>query len=165
LGVAIVIIDHMNGLADRLLAALAPLTQMPIEMITDGLSIQPNRLFILQRGHDLHVLDGEFRLMPVSKPTGWSNVITVFLRSLVHHWKGQIVAVILSGMDGDGAAALCEVKSAGGFTLAQDLESAVNGDMPRSAIATGYVDSILTVEEIAKEIVRITRVFQSGAMC
>jgi chemotaxis response regulator CheB len=157
LGAAIVIIDHVKHMADRLLGALASDTQMPVELITDGLSIQPNRVFLLERGHDLHVLDGKFRLTPVSKPTGWSDVITVFLRSLIHRWEGPLVAVILSGMDGDGAAALCELKSAGGFTIVQELESAVNGDMPRTAIMTGCVDSVLTIENIAGEIARIAR--------
>jgi chemotaxis response regulator CheB len=147
----------MKQMAGRLLEALAPDTPMPVEFITDGLSIRPNRVFILERGHDLHILDREFRLTPVSKPTGWSDVIAIFLRSLVHHWEGGIIAVILSGMDGDGAAALCELKSVGGFTIVQEIQTAIDGDMPRTAMATGCVDWDLNIENIATEIVRIAR--------
>ena len=50
------------------------------------------------------MLDGEFRLKPISKPRGWPDVITVFLRSLTEHWAGQLIAVIVSGYHGDGAA-------------------------------------------------------------
>jgi two-component system, chemotaxis family, protein-glutamate methylesterase/glutaminase len=53
------------------------------------------------------MLNGGFRLKPISKPRGWPDVITVFLRSLTKHWNGKIIAVIVSGYDGDGAAALC----------------------------------------------------------
>jgi chemotaxis response regulator CheB len=42
-------------------------------------------------------------------------VITVFMRSLTEHWDGQLVAVIVSGYDGDGAAALCGMKEVGGY--------------------------------------------------
>jgi chemotaxis response regulator CheB len=41
-------------------------------------------------------------------------VITVFLRSLTKHWDGKLIAVIVSGYDSDGAAALCCIKDVGG---------------------------------------------------
>ena len=54
---------------------------MPVELITEKLVIRPNHVFIIPPQRDLHVLDGEFRLKPISKPRGWPDVITVFLRS------------------------------------------------------------------------------------
>jgi two-component system chemotaxis response regulator CheB len=60
-------------------------------------------MFFIPPQRDLHVLDGEFRLEPVSKPRGWPDVITVFLRSLTEHRAGQLIAVIVSGYDGDGS--------------------------------------------------------------
>jgi chemotaxis response regulator CheB len=63
--------------------------------------------------------------------------------------------VIVSGYDGDGAAALCGIKEAGGITIAQKLETAAAPDMPESAIATGCIDFVLSPEDIAQEIVRI----------
>jgi len=84
-------------------------------------------------------------------------VITVFLRSLSEHWDGKLIAVIVSGFDGDGAAALCGIKEAGGTTIAQKPATASQPDMPESAIASGCIDLILAPENIAKEIVRIAR--------
>jgi chemotaxis response regulator CheB len=103
------------------------------------------------------VLDGEFRLEPISKPSGWPDVITVFLRSLTEHWAGQLIAVIVSGYDGDGAAALCGIKEVGGITIAQKLVTAEQPDMPESAIASGCIDLILSPEDIAREIIRIAQ--------
>src|SRR5471030_2494205 len=128
---------------------------MPVELITEGLLIQPNRVFIIPEQRDLHVLNGEFHLKPISKPRGWPDVITVFLRSLTKHWDGKIIAVIVSGYHGDGAAALCGIKEVGGITIAQRLDTAVQPDMPESAIASGCVDFVLSPEDIAQEILRI----------
>jgi two-component system, chemotaxis family, protein-glutamate methylesterase/glutaminase len=128
---------------------------MPVELITEGLLIQPNRVFIIPEQRDLHVLDGEFRLRPISKPRGWPDVITVFLRSLTQHWSGKLIAVIVSGYDGDGAAALCGIKDVGGITIAQRLDTAGHPDMPESAIESGCIDFILSPEDIAGAIVRI----------
>ena len=103
----------------------------------------------------MHVIDGEFRLKPISKPRGWPDVITVFLRSFTQNWDGKLIAVIVSGYDGDGAAALCGIKEAGGITIAQKPETATQPDMPERAIASGCIDFVLSPEGIAKEIVRI----------
>lgn len=94
---------------------------------------------------------------PISKPLGWPDVITVFLRSLSSHWDGKLIAVIVSGFDGDGAAALCGIKQAGGITIAQKLSTAKQADMPESAIDSGCIDFVLSPENIAAEIIRIAR--------
>jgi two-component system, chemotaxis family, protein-glutamate methylesterase/glutaminase len=155
MGVAIVIVNHLRVVATQLHEILPRFTKMPVELITEGLVLQPNHVFIIPAKRDLHVLDGEFRLKPISKPRGWPDVITVFLRSLTTHWNGKIIAVIVSGYDGDGAAALCGIKEVGGITIAQKLETAGQPDMPESAIASGYIDFILSPEDIARKIAQI----------
>ena len=116
MGVSIVIVNHVRTLATRLHEILPSYTAMPVELITDHLLIQPDHVFIIPERRDLHVLGGEFRLERISKPRGWPDVITVFLRSLTQHWGGQLIAVIVSGYDGDGAAELCGIKEVGGGT-------------------------------------------------
>ena len=157
MGVAIVIVNHLRTVATLLHEILPRYTEMPVELITEGLFIQPNRVFIIPEQRDLHVLNGEFRLKPISKPRGWPDVITVFLRSLTQYWGGKIIAVIVSGYDGDGAAALCGIKAVGGITIAQKLETAGQPDIPESAIASGCIDFVLSPEGIALEIIRIAR--------
>lgn len=155
MGVAIVIVNHLRSVSTRLHEILPNYTKMPVELITERLDIEPNHVFIIPENRDLHVLDGEFRLKPISKPRGWPDVITVFMRSLTENWDGKLLAVIVSGFDGDGAAALHGIKEVGGITFAQKPETAIQPDMPESAIASGYIDFILSPENIAKEIVRI----------
>ncbi len=157
MGVAIVIVNHLRTVPTLLHEILPRYTEMPVELITEKLLIQPNRVFIIPEQRDLHVLDGEFRLKPISKPRGWPDVITVFLRSLTQYWDGKIIAVIVSGYDGDGAAALCGIREVGGITIAQKLETAAHPDMPESAIASGCIDFVLSPEDIAQEITRIVR--------
>jgi chemotaxis response regulator CheB len=163
MGVAIVIVNHLRTVATHLHEILPRYTQMPVELITDRLLIQPNCVFIIPEQRDLHILDGEFRLKPISKPRGWPDVITVFLRSLTQHWDGKLIAVIVSGYDGDGAAALCGIREVGGITIAQKPETAVQPDMPGSAIESGCIDLILSPEDIGGEIVRIARAANAGS--
>lgn len=157
LGVAIVIVNHITTMPTHLHEVLPRFTAMPVDLITERLEVEPDHVFIIPENRDLHVQDGEFLLKPISKPRGWPDVITVFLRSLTQCWDGKLIAVIVSGYDGDGAAALCGIKETGGITIAQKLNTAAQPDMPESAIASGCIDFILSPEDIARQILRIAR--------
>src|SRR5450631_3991703 len=155
MGVAIVIVNHLRTVAAILHEILPHYTSMPVELITERLHIRPNHVFIIPENRDLHVLGDEFHLKPISKPRGWPDVITVFLRSLTKHWDGKLIAVIVSGFDGDGAEALCGIREIGGTTIAQKPDTAGQPDMPESAIASGCIDFILSPEDIARKIVHL----------
>jgi len=157
MGVAIVIVNHLRIVATLLHEILPRYTKMPVELITERLDIQPDHVFIIPENRDLHILDDEFRLKPISKPRGWPDVITVFLRSLTQHWEGKIIAVIVSGYDGDGAEAMRNIKEAGGITIAQKPDTASQPDMPMSAIASGCIDFVLSPEDISRKIKRIVK--------
>ena len=163
MGVAIVIVNHIRRTSTTLHKILPQYTKMPVEPITEGLPIQPNRVYIIPSNRDLHVLDGEFRLAAVSKPKGWPDVITRFLWSLTRNWDGKLVAVIVSGLDADGSEALRSIKEAGGVTIAQTPDTAEWSDMPESAIRTGYIDFVLSVEGIARKIAEIAHSFPGKA--
>lgn len=157
MGVAIVIVNHITLFPTRLHEILPRFTRMPVQLITDHLRIVPNHVFIIPANRDLHV-DGEhFRLAPISKPRGWPDVITVFLNSLNQFWSGKLVAVIVSGLDGDGAAAMCSIREMGGTTIAQAPDTATEPDMPQSAMASGCIDFVLSPEKIAEQIVVLAR--------
>jgi chemotaxis response regulator CheB len=157
MGVAIVIVNHITKMPTLLHEVLPRYTSMPVELITESLLIEPNRVFVIPANRDLHVVNGRFNLKPISKPRGWPDVITVFLRSLAHYWHGKLIAVIVSGFDGDGADALRGIKEVGGITIAQKLSMALEPEMPESAIASGCIDFVLSPEDIAQEIIRIAR--------
>src|SRR5450830_1042975 len=130
MGVAIVIVNHLRTVATLLHEILPNYTEMPVELITERLDIEPNHVFIIPEKRDLHVLDGKFRLKQISKPRGWPDVITVFMLSLTQHWDGKLIAVIVSGYDGDGSDAMCSIKDVGGITIAQKPHTAIQPDMP-----------------------------------
>ena len=159
MGVAIVIVNHITHAPTRLHEVLGGHTKMPVVLIEEKQQVEVNTVFIIPSNRELHVDDvGRFRLEPISKLRGWSEVITVFLRSLTHCWDGKLIAVIVSGFDGDGAAALCGIREVGGITIAQKQSTAGEPSMPQSAIDTGCIDFVLSPEEIAAKIIQIARV-------
>jgi two-component system chemotaxis response regulator CheB len=157
MGVSIVIVNHLRVVPTRLHEILPRHTAMSVDLITDGMLVQSNHVFIIPPKRDLHVTGGRFHLEPISKPWGWPDVITVCLRSLAEHWHGKLIAVIVSGFDGDGAAALGQIKNVGGITIAQKPDTATQPDMPESAIESGWIDYILSPEDIGRKIMEIAR--------
>lgn len=55
------------------------------------------------------------------------------------------------------APRLSGIKAAGSITTAQKLDTAVQPDMPVSAIASGWVDFVLSSEAIAGKIFQIVK--------
>ena len=162
MGVAIVIVNHITMFPTQLHDILPRFTSMPVKLITDHLKIAPNHVYIIPSNQDLHVDGEDFRLTAISKPRGWPDVITVFLNSLSQFWQGKLVAIIVSGLDGDGAAAMCAIKKMGGTTIAQKPSTASEPDMPESAMASGCIDLVLSPEDIAHEIILIARAEQDA---
>lgn len=128
---------------------------MPVVLVREGMPLERNHVYVIPPNCDLTLSADAFHLSALSKPYGWPRVITIFLESLAKHWTGQPIAVILSGLDSDGAEALRSIKAAGGITFAQKRSTAPFPDMPQSALDTGFVDFELTPEEIAHQLVRI----------
>ena len=155
MGVAVVIVNHITLMPTQLHEVLPRFSRMPVDLITEDLLIEPNHVYIIPANRDLHIDGDVFHLAPISKPRGWPDVITVFLQSLTQFWDGKLIAVIVSGYDGDGAAALCGIQQVGGITIAQTLATAIQPAMPESAIASGCIDFVLSPEDIAEQIVRI----------
>ena len=66
--------------------------------------------------------------------------------------KYKCIAVLLTGMGGDGAHQLLELKNLGVYTIAQDQATIVVYGMPRIAAELGATCTVLPLHNIAKEI-------------
>jgi len=74
--------------------------------------------------------------------------VDVMFRSVAEHAGPNAVGVILTGMGGDGAQGLLEMKKAGARTIAQDEQSCVVFGMPKVAIGLGAADEVLPLKDI-----------------
>jgi CheB methylesterase len=71
------------------------------------------------------------------------------------------VAVVLSRTDSDGSHGLEEIRTAAGITIAQEPGSAKFDGMPKSAIATGCIDFVLSPMHLASQ-ARVTVRFETA---
>jgi len=80
--------------------------------------------------------------------------VDVFFHSVVEHWQGGAVGVLLTGMGRDGALGLKAMRAKGYYTIAQDAASSAVYGMPKAAAALDAAVVILPLSRIAGALVR-----------
>lgn len=83
--------------------------------------------------------------------------VDVLFRSAARYAGKNAVGVILTGMGDDGARGMLEMKEAGAKNIAQDEATCVVFGMPNEAIKKGGVDSVLPLEKIPDEVIRMCK--------
>ena len=149
-GMAFVLLQHLERSHDSLLSELlARTTSMQVLEIEDGSSLTANCVYVIPPNVSVVIKGGVLRLL--KRPVGRElhQPINEFFSSLSEARQHQAIGVVLSGTASDGTVGLEAIKAAGGITFAQRPESARSASMPRSAIAAGVVDFVLSPEEIA----------------
>jgi len=158
-GFAAVIVTHLSSDRESLLdEVIARLTPMPVTAITDGLALEPNRVYVLTSGVILTVEQRRLVLQP-SNNRRLHKPIDIFLSSLAVDVGEMAVGIILSGGDSDGTLGIKAIKEHGGLTLAQVADGFGPGhhDMPDSAIAAGLVDFATPVEQMGARLAEFAR--------
>jgi two-component system, chemotaxis family, CheB/CheR fusion protein len=156
-GMAFVIVQHLSpGKNSALRDLLAPRTRLPIVAAQENMTVDANRVHIIPPGVTMSVLEGRLHLFTRLEGSGSRSPIDFFFRSLAEDFQERAIGVVLSGTASDGASGLREIKAMGGITIAQDPTTARFDGMPLAAIATGQVDLVLSPQDIARELARIS---------
>ncbi|MEY2600428.1 MAG: hypothetical protein RLZZ142_2687, partial [Verrucomicrobiota bacterium] len=165
-GFAFVFLQHLDpSRRSQLDQILAPLTRMPVERIHAGQPVEPNHVYVLPEGCLISLQDGHFETTPRSEnPHSPFSPIDFFLESLSRNPLLLSIGVLLSGTGHDGVAGLHHIKSQDGITFAQSSESSRSPEMPFAAERAGAVDFVLPPEEIAAEILRISKTPRFGEL-
>src|SRR3989441_5320232 len=156
-GMGFVLVQHLDPDHDSaLVQILARVTSMPVREVANELRIAPNHVYIIPPNTDMATAQGVLRLQRRQAGRAPHHSIDFFFESLARDQHECAIGVILSGTASDGTLGMEAIKADGGVTFAQD-ESARYDSMPRSAIAAGCVDFVLSPENIAKELASIAR--------
>lgn len=156
-GMAYIYVQHLSPDHESILSSLlAKSTKIPVQEVKDMTHIQPDHLYVMPSDKEMKVVDGKFKLTPRPANRGVNLLIDVFFTSLAETHRENVIGIILSGSATDGTRGMKAIKYEGGLTFAQD-DTAKFSSMPKSAIAAGVVDFVLPPEEIAKELMRLSK--------
>jgi two-component system, chemotaxis family, CheB/CheR fusion protein len=146
--------DHKSMLTDL----LGQVTGMPVVEAKDGVLVAPNTVYVIPPDATLTLSDRRLRLEMPAPPRVRRRPIDTFFASLAQDQGENAVCIVLSGTGSDGALGLSAVKQSGGLTLAQaEFDHMAMSGMPQSATATGFVDEVMTVEEMPARLIEHQR--------
>ncbi len=148
---ALVVVQHNWPRARSHLAEmLARRTELRVKEAEDGDCLHAGWVFIAPP--DKHVVvnpDGTLSLCQTGRVRHVRPSGDVLFASMAVSCKERAVVVVLTGGDDDGATGAKLVKVMGGVVIAQDEASSEQFAMPCAAIATGAVDYVLPLDQIA----------------
>jgi len=156
----IVVVQHIPPVfSTEFSRRLDQLCRLSIKEAADGDSVERGRVLIAPGNFHLEVQKSGGRLradVRTGDPVHFQRpAVDVLFHSVARSFGRDSIGVILTGMGADGAAGLLAMKRAGARTIAQDEQSCVVFGMPREAIRVGAADSVLSLQQIPAELVRL----------
>jgi two-component system chemotaxis response regulator CheB/two-component system response regulator WspF len=150
---AIVIVQHIDAaFAPGMARWLQQHSALAVRLAEEG--DQPRRGEVLLAGSNGHLVfkggGGQALGYVAGAPDEvYLPSVDAFFHSIVRHWQGSAVGVLLTGMGRDGALGLKALRDNGCRTFAQDRKSCAVYGMPKAAVALGAAEEVLPVTAIA----------------
>lgn len=154
-GVALVFVSPVEANEKAISARLLrKQSRLPVVDAKEGMALQPGHVYVISGARLLTYSDGALRRG--KRNTTFANrPIDALLSSLAHELHSAVIGVLLSGARQDGTQGLLAIKAEGGVTVSEEIAGSDEGLKAR--LAAGAVDTVLPVEEIADELVRLAR--------
>jgi two-component system chemotaxis response regulator CheB len=156
LPVPVIIVLHRNSQSDNSLVELfASRTQLGVKEADEKDILQAGTIYIAPPDYHLLIEQNKTLSLDASDKVNFSRPsIDVTFSSAADVFGKNVLAILLSGANSDGADAMVYVKECGGTLIVQDPEEALVSYMPRQALLQNDVDETLKAVEIAKFINR-----------
>jgi two-component system, chemotaxis family, protein-glutamate methylesterase/glutaminase len=155
--IPIVAVQHRSKESEAFAQVMQALVTLPVHEAEDKEPIEGPGVYLAPPDYHLLVEPGRLALS-TDEPVGFSRPsIDVLFESAADAYGANVIAVLLTGANRDGSLGLARVRSAGGFAIVQDPNTAESPEMPSAAIATGAVDQVVPLDRIASELLRRAR--------
>lgn len=154
-GAAFIVVQHLSpDFKSMMPELLSKHTSMPIYQVRDGMSIDPNAIYLMPPRKSVLIGEGKLLLSDQMPDTHVHMPIDVFLRSLAEDQQHRAIGIVLSGTGSDGTRGIKAMKESGGLVIVQEPGSAKFDGMPISAYNTGLADMLLPPREMGLNLVK-----------
>lgn len=144
-GMSFVVVQHLSpDFKSHMDQLLGRVTELGIEVVSDGVAVQPNTVYLIPPGSEMVISNGRLLLTERSRDNVLSHPIDQFFRSLSQDVGTRAIGIILSGTGSDGSRGVREIAGAGGLVIAQEPSSCRFDSMPLNAQETGCVHLVMT---------------------
>ncbi len=150
-GFPILLVQHMPGhFTPSFAERLNQLSAVEVREAVDGDVLRPGVALLAPGGRQMELSCGNRILIRASRPNEtYKPSADVTFTSVAEHFRGRVLAVVMTGMGEDGRLGAERLKAEGTKLWAQDEASSTIYGMPRAVAEAGLADQILSLDEIA----------------
>lgn len=146
---AVVVVQHRGKEPGSMLREfLQRSSVLPVAEPEDKEPILAGHVYLAPRDYHLLVEPGNFALSTEAPVYFARPSIDVMFESAADAYGEDVIGVVLTGANGDGARGLARIKGAGGLAVVEEPATAQAPEMPEAAIAATKVDRVLPLSEI-----------------
>ncbi|HEU5060571.1 MAG TPA: chemotaxis protein CheB, partial [Kofleriaceae bacterium] len=156
-GLSFVVVQHLAPRPSQLSALLARATAMPVVEATSGTWPLADHVYVIPPGVEMALSHRRLVMAATDRSRRTPRSIDLFFRSLAKEERGRAIGVLLSGTGSDGTEGLQAIRADGGIAMVEDPATARFPAMPESAISAGAADHVLAIDDIAGELVTLSR--------
>lgn len=157
----IVVVQHRSSDDNderRLGHVLSRYSALPVRDAEHGEEPLGGCVYLAPADYHLLIDDGRVELT-VDDLVHWSRPsIDVLFESVAKEYGPEAVGVLLTGYGRDGTNGMRCIHEAGGVTIAENPETALQPTMPRSAVEAGAASEVMPLEAIGPRLLELARV-------
>ncbi len=150
----ILVVQHMpEKFTEKLAELLDHRVALHVVEAKDGMGIQRGTVYIAPGAYHMKILANRTIALQHQDSTAIPcPSVDITMKSIAEVFGKNAIGVILTGMGNDGVAGMNAIKDMKGITIAQDEETSLVFGMPKMAIESGCVDSIVPLSLVSQEI-------------
>lgn len=151
IGIPVIIVQHLNDMSEGYwIEMLDNMSFLHVKEADEKEKIKPGYVYIAPPNYHLMIESNQtFSLSIDEKVNHARPSIDVLFESAAYVYYDQLIGVLLTGANHDGATGLKRIKENGGMTIVQDPNTATSKIMPDAAIKKTRVDYILPLNKIS----------------
>jgi two-component system, chemotaxis family, protein-glutamate methylesterase/glutaminase len=155
LNIPVVIVQHMpHRFLETFAQRLNDQNHLPVHLARKGEPVKPGVIYVAPGEANMRIENNLITRAPMVTFTekkydefNYPSVDCLF-ESVAQTYGKNCIGVILTGMGKDGAVGLRKIKEHGGYTIAQDEDSAVVYGMPKAAFESGAAKQVVNLKQI-----------------
>lgn len=156
LGAAVLVVQHTTSRSDSHLAEiLGKGVRLPVTHPADWTRMERGQVYVARPDHHLLVQGDQLRVLRGPRENLHRPAIDPLFRSAAVERGRRVIGVVLTGMLDDGTAGLMVVNAHGGAAIVEDPDTATFTAMPTHALEQVPNATVLPLEQIAEELVRL----------
>jgi len=153
----VVIVQHVDEqFSNELAIWLGKQCALKVRLAQKEDQLMPGQVLIAGTNNHLIIrADNHLDYTSFPKEMAYRPSVDVFFNSVADNWKGNVVAVLLTGMGRDGAEGLLRLRNKGVHTIAQDEATSAVYGMPKAAAKLNAAVEILPIGEIGAALAKL----------